>query len=328
MSTTEETVTTEVKPEAAAEKATPAPKTFKEHYKAAKAAQSTDQGAGEAGDDTTDDGEEKTPAQETEKPADEPTESGEDTNDALLTPEEVSKLSPGDRKLYEKAQKNYTLKTQKLAADRKDIDEWKPLIEGLKDDPATAVEQLAARFGLKVAKADAQDTKTVETKTAETLAELPDDLQFLKPVFEAYGKKLLESVRGEIAPVKEAQDRIVSDAVASETESTLTAFEAKYPGWKKHEAKMLEIGKKFVPAAGSMTDFEYMETLHRLATADITEAEKTKKVVEKINKAAQSVEPTTPAAQDSRVEHALPPPGKRSIKDAYAAAKRGERWTN
>lgn len=89
---------------------------------------------------------------------------------------------------------------------------------------------------------------------------------------------------------------------------------------------MLEIGKKFVPTEGAMTDFEYMETLHQLATANITQAEQTKKVVEKINKAAASAEPNTPGVSSERVEHVLPPPDQRSMRHAYAAAKRGEVW--
>ena len=146
-------------------------------------------------------------------------------------------------------------------------------------------------------------------------------------VFDQYGKKLMADLRQEIAPVKEAQDAFVSQAVAAETESTMKAFDAKYPGWKKHEAKMLDIGKKFVPASGAMSDFEYLEVLHKLATADLADAEKTKKVVHDINKAVASVEPSHNGVSDSRVDHVLPPSGKRGIREAFEAAKRGEVWT-
>ncbi len=290
------------------------PKTIHEHYEAAKAEQSKADQVPETV--KVDDTPPEKPAEDPDKPADQPNATGE-AEDALLTTDEVAKLTPKERGLYEKAQKNYTLKTQKLAADRKEFDEWKPLIEALKTRPAEAMEQLATQLGMKLQK-PAQDTP------AETL---PEEWSFLEPILSERDKRLEARIRAEIEPVKQAHEEAAVKAIADETASTVKAFAAKYPGWQKHEAAMLDIGKKFMPAAGAMTDFEYMEVLHKLATADQTEAEKTKKVVEKIEKAARSVEPNTSGLSEDRVVHALPPPDKRSIRDAYEAAKRGELWT-
>lgn len=285
-------------------------------------AQSTDQAPviSEPLDDTP----EKKTVEEPEKVADQPEKTTEDPEDTLLTADEVSKLNPKERGLYEKAQKNYTLKTQKLAADRKELEQWKPLIDQLTTNPDAAIEQLAQQRGMKLSKA-AQDN-TVEKQTEATLAELPEELAFLKPVFEAYGKKLMDTMRGEITPLKEGYSAIVSEAAAAETEATLKSFEAKYPGWQKHEKAMLDMGQKILPGKG-MSDFEYMEILHRQVTAGTDEAERTKKTVEKINKSAAASESPTPGIANSRVEHALPPPDKRDIKAAWEAAKRGEVWT-
>ncbi len=321
----------------------PKPTTIREHYDAAKAAQSTtDHGDSPAADNTSRGAQALSSAQpqvvvqEEAKPVEDPGKVADqlkdttESQDALLTPEELAALPPKDRAKAEKWQAKLTQKAQALAAKEKEylgIDEWKPLIEAFKTDPGKAMEHIAAQLGMKVQPADAQDTRTVETKTAETLAELPDEWQFLKPVFDQYGKKLMAELRNEIAPVKEAHDQFVSQAVAAETESTMKAFDAKYPGWKKHEGKMLELGKKFVPTAGAMSDFEYLEVLHKLATADIAEAEKTKTVVQAINKAVSASEPSHNGVADNRVDHAIPPPGKRTLRDAFEAAKRGEVWT-
>jgi hypothetical protein len=289
------------------------------------AAQSTDQGPAESGSPKPDDTPAtKTPAEDPAKVTDQPPEVTDDP-DALLTPDEVAKLSAKERGLYEKAQKNYTLKTQKLAEQRKEFDEWKPLIEALKTNPDAAIEQIAQQRGLKVSKA-VQDT-TVETKAAETLAQLPDELQFLKPVFEQFGKQIMATVEGKLKPIEQAHTAMVTEAAAAETEGTIKAFDAKYPGWKKHEAQMMELGKKFIPVAGTSTDFEYMENLYKLVTADMKKVEQVKETIKQINKSAESVEPNQPGVSDSRVEHALPPPDKRSMRDAFKAASQGIRWT-
>lgn len=277
-------------------------------FKAARAsiaAQSTDQGPAEAKPKEGDDTSAKTPAEDPAKVADQPTEATDDT-DALLTADEVAKLSPKERKLYDKAQKNYTLKTQKLAADRKEFDAQKPLMDALRANPMAALEEIAKHNGLTLSKAAVQDTNTVDTTTAAALAQLPEELQFLKPVFEQFGKTILATMKGELEPVRQAQATMVSAAAAAETEGTIKAFEASHPGWKKHESQMMEIGKSLIPTAGAMTDFQYMETLYKLATADMKKADQVKETVKQINKSASSVEPNTPGVADSRVEHAMP----------------------
>lgn len=267
----------------------------------------------------------ETPAEDPAKVADQPTEATDGPDDTLLTPEELAALPPKDRAKAEKWQAKLTQKAQALSARDKELEEWNPLIEGLKTNPTAALESMAKQLGFTVAKAAAQDTKTIEAKTSEALTELPSELEFLRPHFEAFGKKLMDSMRGEIAPIKQAHEQLITEASAAETEATLKAFSAKYPGWEKHEQGMIELGKKILPGTG-MADFEYMETLYKLKTADVSEAEKTRKVVAKINNAAKSSEDRTSGISNERVVHALPPPEKRSMRDAFEAAKRGELW--
>lgn len=296
-----------------------APKSFREHYEAVKSAQSSkDQAAPPAGDDTP---EAEQPAQEPEKVADEPPDTTPDP-DAILTAAELAALPPKERANAEKWQAKLTQKAQALAAQSKEFEEWKPLIDSLKTNPKATLEQMAEQLGVQIAKQDTTPT-TAEVVTSE----LPEEWKFLQPVFESLEKRVEARVRAELAPIKEAHTQIVTEAAAAETESAIKAFDAKFPDWRKHEAQMLEIGKKFIPTAGAMTDFEYMETLYKLATADIKKAEQVKATVKQINKSAAAAETPTPGISDSRVEHALPPPEKRSMRDAYNAAKQGIVWT-
>lgn len=317
MSTTEENLV----PTETPEKAEKAP-TGKDAFKAAREslrAQSVDQGGDKAPDDTST----AKPAEEPEKVADQPTETAEEP-DTILNDEELAKLSPKDRANAEKWQAKLTQRGQALSAREKELAQAEQLLKALTDDPDAAIEELAKQRGLTLSKAK-QDA-TVEQKTQEAMSKLPAELEFLRPIFDEFGKQIMESMRGEIQPLRDSQNEIVSKAVAAETTSTIEAFSAKYPEWQKHEGRMLELGQKFMPTAGAMSDFEYMETLYRLATADTTKAEQTKKIIEKINKSAASVEPNTSGVSSDRVEHVLPPPGKRSIRDAFKAASRGERW--
>jgi hypothetical protein len=296
---------------------TEAPKSSAEVFAAARAsvaAQSKDQGATDV---TTDDtSTEVKPAQPTDKTADEPQETVEN-EDALLTPDEIAKLTGTVKAQYDRMNKAFTTKTTALAQQRKAMEEWNPLIEGLKNNPAETLQQVAKQLGFTLMKAEAK----------AIVDDLPEEWQFMKPVFEQREKALEAKIRTELEPVKEAHKAMAVKAAAAETQSTIEAFTAKHPGWEKHEAKMLELGAMFVPAPGSkITDAEYMEHLFKLATADVTEAERTKKVVDKINKAAASIEDRTSGISKERVVHTLPPPGKRSLKDAYEAAKRGEVW--
>lgn len=266
------------------------------------------------------------PAQETETVADEPQPTTQDTHDTLELPEEeIQKLSLKEQKVYRDLQKQYTKASQERSALQKQLDPWKPLLETLSADPQKAIEELAAQHGYTLSKAK-QDTQAVEQRVQETLAELPDELQFLKPAFDSLGKKILDSVRGELAPIVEHHEHVITEAIKAETEGTLKAFEAKYKDFKQYESQMTQWMKKYVPQKGAMTDFQFMEDAYRAVTADITKAEQTKEVIEKINRAAKSAEPATPGMNASRVVHKLPPPESRDIRAAYEAAKRGERW--
>jgi len=308
----------------------PATPTGSDAFKAARAsiaAQSTetpDQGPDEDEEKKPDDTSTEQPAEEPDEAADQPPEPAE-PEDTILTPDELAKLSPKERANAEKWQAKLTQKSQALSAQAKEFETWKPLIDGLQANPDAVIEELAKRRGLTITKTN-QDT-TVAKTAANTIAQLPTELQFLQPVFEEFGKQLLANVDTRLQPIAQAQQQMLTDAAAAETDATIQSFTVKHPEWKKHETKMMELGQKFIPTTGNMTDLEYMEALYKLVTFDQHKADQTKKVVEKLNKVAETSETPTSGVPAERVVIAMPPPEKRSIRDAWKAAARGERWS-
>ena len=264
---------------------------------------------------TSDDTPTETPAEDTETTADQPQETVSDP-DTLLTPEELAALPPKERAKAEKWQAKLTQKAQALSAKEKEFSEWEPLIQGFKTNSKETLAQVAKQLGMTVAELKAQDTPSED---------LPDELAFLKPVFEQRERALVEKLRAENAPIKQAYEQVIAETSAAETESTLKSMSAEFPGWEKHEPKMLEIAREIQPAAGT-SEAKYLRTLYKLATADLTEAERTKKVVARINQSAKVSEERTSGIANERVAHAMPPPEKRSMRDAFEAAKRGEVW--
>ncbi len=289
------------------------PKSVFDQAREAVAQSEKDQGAAAASDDTTP---ETQPAEEPEKVADQPEETTEDT-DAILSTDELAALPPQERKKAEKWVAKLTRQSQELSATKRDLEEWKTLVDALKNDPDAAIRQLAERRGLKFVQ---------EPVTQDTVQPIPEELKFLEPIFAAREKAIKAELEAKYGRLEERVDTMSAEAAAAETESTIAQFTAKYPDWKKHEARMLELGQEFIPAK-PMSDYKYMEHLHTLATAKITEAEQVKKTVEKINKSVASAEPPQSGVPNHRVEHHVPTdPAKRTLREAYEAAKRGEKW--
>jgi hypothetical protein len=304
-----------------------APKSIREHYEAAKTAQSKADQAPDAaapGDDT------KPEPETVEQPqaGDQPEEAAP-SEDTLLTADEVAKLSPKERTLYEKAQKNYTIKTQELARQRKELEPWKDLISNLQD-PARwkdTVRQLAQQAEI-LPKAEQQ---AVQAEAEKTVAELPEELKFLQPYFEQFGQKLLGQLQSKIDPVVASQNEIVMQKIAESTEATMKSFGEKHKGWEAHETAMTDLAKQIQPV-GNMSDYDYMEMLYKLATFDMQSADRTKQIAAKIQKSAAAAETPSSGVQSERVEVALPSnlrgaSSSDRLKAAFEAAKRGEHWT-
>ena len=208
----------------------------------------------------------------------------------LLSQEELSKY-PDPQSQIKAMQKAFTQKTQKLAPYRR-------LIESLEKDPQATVKALAAQLKLQVQEPQATSTPEVD----ETVQYI--ESTFGKQAAEAFRRLAEKTIESKVAPLQEFQQRLTVEAAAKQSQATLEALTAKHPDWKNYEGKMVELGGRLQP--NGMSESDYLETLYYLATKDRSEADKTAKVVERINKSAASAESPTTGVAPSRVAPTMP----------------------
>lgn len=232
----------------------------------------------------------------------------------------------------------FTKKTQALSEQRKaleGLEDYKDFIADLRANPTDAIARAAEQFGLTVApKAKAEETaaKTASAQIDALMegfkAQLGPDLSFLADTLGPAVKGLVENivkttVGQAIEPLQQSQQVLRDKAAAEATDQTLSAFTKKYPEWQKHEPEMVKLGERFQPGKDVSAD-EYMESLYLLATKDTFVADGVKKAVERMTNGAKASEGKSESVADSKVTVARP--ANPSFKDAYEAAKRGERW--
>jgi hypothetical protein len=120
--------------------------------------------------------------------------------------------------------------------------------------------------------------------------------QLLRPLIE---KTALAAVNGTLQPLQQATEYLQMDARSRQAEAQVSQFRsvAQEKGWtmsKDVEARMAELGQQILPAKPieSVEDgVKHLERLYRLATADTTEADTEKRILQRMNKAAQTAEP-------------------------------------
>lgn len=315
------------------ETARPAATSFQEAFQAAKeqvAAQAENPEAPEKGETET----------ATEKPAEQPQaqdQPKEGVEEQILSDEEYEKLKNDPAKLRKALNRAFTQKTQKLASERKQIESYQKLIEGLESDPQETVRFLAERAGLKLAPEikpeESAAEKAVTAQTPAILSDLnallgPDNEAFaagLASVFERHMKEIAKTVaKEELSPLREQQEKQLGQAMAAEAESDLKAAKTRHADWDEHETKIVALSRKYQPPPGSETTAEeYLDMLYSLATMDQVEAKATAKVAAKLAQAAKTGAPQTGVKSDIV---APTPPKKPTIREAFEAAKRGERW--
>lgn len=234
----------------------------------------------------------------------------------------------------------FTKKTQALAEQRKSVEalsEYSDFIADLRKDPSAAIAAAAKQLGLTIAPAslEAKATETV-TKTTEALADdavasfrqaLGPDLDFLAdklaPAIQAMAQQIAHATVGQaVEPLKAHQDTLLSKAAEEQKASALASFTEKHPDWKQHEQAITALSAKLQP--NGMEPLEYLSTLYALATKDIAAAEAAKKAVARMTKAAAADEGKSTAVSEGKVS--LARPANPSLKEAFEAAKRGERW--
>jgi hypothetical protein len=252
-----------------------------------------------------------------------PDETAED--EQLLTDEEVSSLSEDNRKQYKRMQAAFTKKTQAWSKRVKDMEaaegasqEAVEFVRTLRSDPA-AVRQLAEQSGLKLAEQPKEESAATEFA-------LPENLSFLKPVFDPL-IGMLKQQESTIAELRVQMKPIQDSTVTAQVQSAMAGMDKRYPEWRKHEAKMVEEAKAF-PHPDNMSGADYLERLYRLATYDTQHADQLRKQAEKARKstaagdtggsgvASGNVRPTAPKFKDL----------DDAVDKAFEAAKAGVRW--
>lgn len=225
----------------------------------------------------------------------------EPTGDVLLdrlTPAQIENLkkSPEGRAIYRGLMQSYTQKMQKFS-------EQERLWDAL-NNPQTqrqAVEALARSVGLEFKPSD-QPQREKAAEVADSISEEwskvvgPEAAQLLRPLIE---KTALQAVNGTIAPLQQASEALQMDARSRQAEAQVSQFRslAQSKGWEltpQVEAKMAELGQQILPAQPiqSVEDgVKHLDRLYRLATADGQEAAIEKRILERMNKAAQTAEP-------------------------------------
>lgn len=269
------------------------------------------------------------PAETSDEAAGQPEATAEEDEGRILSKEDEAKLSPELKATYRKMQKSFTQKTQKLSAKYKDAEQDLELGRALRSNPTAVIEAIATQTGMKLVKGEVQkgDAPTTPEVSGSIGDELKKDLgPELAWLADRLAPAIERIVERKIGPTQQGLNEVVAQSAAAETNATMTAFGEKYKGWEKYEPKMLEIARRVQPTDGQMTDYEYMELLYTLARAGETEAESTKRAIQRINGAAEKAESSESGIPTSRVAPAAP--SKRpTFKQAFEAAKRGEVWS-
>lgn len=313
----EETVSTETAP----------PATGKAAFAAARAQLSAEAAPAETPAPADETSTPTQPSQEPEKVADE-TQAPTESEDTILTADELAKLSPKEREQAQKWQAKLTQKSQALSAQAKEFEQWKPLIEGLTTNPEQALEQLAQQLGKSVTgKQDTPAKLDVPAEVTEAIQALPEEL---RPLFQPFVKAINDAFQKQLKPIATQQTEIISKAVAAETDGELKAFKSTHTDFDKHEPAMLKWMQRFSPAQGVSTS-EYMEAAYQAVTANLSKVEQIKETVKQINKSAASVEPHTPGVPEGRVEQTRPSNWNEMTRHeqmlaSHNAAKQGIVW--
>jgi len=245
----------------------------------------------------------------------------------LLSKEEIEKLKDDPAKLEAGFKSAFTKKTQELAEQRKQLEPYQQLIRSYETDPKGTVKQLYEHFFPQQDATPKQAAQATNAFLDQLRTGLGPELSFLADRMAPALENLMQSYVGnQIAPV---QERLEAEAAEREVNAELSAFEVKHPDWKQHEEKMAEIGRRFHPAPDPLTGQppsteEYMDTLYKLATFDISNAAKETEMLKRMTASAGKSESPSSGTPENRV--AKTPAKLPTFEEAFADAKKGVRY--
>lgn len=269
------------------------------------------------------------PAQDTEKAAGAPPVTAESSDLITDTDWDALQVAFKGDPAKQRAELNrvFTQKTQGLSAERKRLERlerYTDLIDAYETDPAGTIQQLADQHGLAkppVPEKPAQPSAGESPYLADAKAALGPDLDFLATPVAALLEKIAGPLTEKIGKLESQTTSFVTKASEAEVDGHMAAFEKAHPDWKQHEPAMLKLGLQ--PGQG-MSAMDYLEACYKLVTYD-SQIDKAKAAaVTKLSEAAEKADKDTQTVPGKQVT--LTAPKKASMRDAFAAAKRGETW--
>lgn len=338
------------------------PMSFQEAFTAAReehskvVAETTDEHAAAEEVSTDDEGDDAPPARSGKaEPAPATTAKTKSDPQALLSDEEFAALQTTHAddpvKLRKALEGAFTTKTQALAAERRSVERlqsYADLIDAYEADPVATILALGKQNGLefstdetpasdKPAAAGTTDaTATVDAVLTEFKDALGPELEYLADGLAPAITKLVDrltaaQVAKAVDPLKKGTEQLLTKAATEQTETIMKGFGEAHPDWKDHEDAMLALAQKLSP--NGMTEGEYLEHIYALVTRDTSAkaidakvAEGVKKAIAKMEQGARNTDGRDRETPDGKVTTGPPAGRAPEFSEAYAAAKRGERW--
>lgn len=338
------------------------PVSFQEAFTAAReehskvATETTDEHAAAEEVSTDDDGDDAPPARSGKaEPAPATTAKTKSDPAALLSDEEFAALQTTHAddpvKLRKALEGAFTTKTQALAAERRSVERlqsYADIIDAYESDPVATIRELARQNGMEftpdetpagetpAGTGSTDATTTVDAVLTEFKEALGPELEYLADGLAPAITKLVErlaaaQVAKAVDPLKKGTEQLLSKAATEQTETIMKGFGEKYPDWQTHEPAMLALAQKLSP--NGMDEAEYLDHLYALVTRDTSAktidakvADGVKKAIAKMEQGARNTEGRDRETPDGKVTTGPPAGRAPDFHEAYAAAKRGERW--
>lgn len=244
-----------------------------------------------------------------------------ESEEPLLTEEQISKLDDAGRKAYKEMQRAWTQKTQSLSALRKQLEQHQDLIEDLRSNPKETLRRLAREQGMDLAEPQKPEpAEKPEKKLLEGLRErLGPDLEFIADALEPIIQDL-QSTKQDLQSTKTQQSEIIMKTALDEAQSVLEDFGKDHPDWKDYEGEMTVLSHKLDPKG--MTETEYLDLLYKVVTSgkEVTKqvGKETKNIVEKMRAAAKAAESPQAGVAESKIQSS--PNKLLTVDEAFAEA--------
>lgn len=234
--------------------------------------------------------------------------------ETLLSEEEFESLQDDPAALRAALNKAYTQKTQQLGPARQ-------LLDALAKDPDSVIKALVQARGFKL---QDHDPASAATSAADEVTQAfeqvlgPESAKLLRPALD----KLLDE---KLKPYREAEQARMGRATVEHAKLIEKQFTELRPDWKQHEKKMIALSKHIRPEG--LEPLEYMDLLYTGATKDNAAMKRAEKLFDRTVNAAKAIAETKVSGTASTaVTTAQPKDRLPSLREASAAAMRGERF--